>query len=136
MISALAKDAPNAGSRETSGGLVACQCPACKLLFWHDHYGKEEMPCPFCTGALPNYLTRVVPQALAVCGDQPQLISFSEKNLTDGPSAESNGFSPFEQEFFMVQGIGFRCMAYRNGDGKWRGAFDDEELPGAIRVLG
>jgi hypothetical protein len=36
----------------------------------------------------------------------------------------------------MVQGSGFRCMAYRNDEGKWRGAFDDEVLPGAIRVLG
>ena len=43
--------------------------------------------------------------------------------------------SPFVHEFFMVQGSGFRCMAYRNQDGKWRGAFDNEELPGAIRVL-
>jgi len=43
--------------------------------------------------------------------------------------------SPFIHEFFMVQGSGFRCMAYRNQDGKWRGAFDHEELPGAIRVL-
>lgn len=43
--------------------------------------------------------------------------------------------SPFILEFFMVQGRNFRCMAYRNHDGKWRGAFDHEELPGAIRVL-
>ena len=43
--------------------------------------------------------------------------------------------SPFLLEFFMVQGTGFRCMAYRNGDGKWHGAFNNEELPGAIRIL-
>ena len=43
--------------------------------------------------------------------------------------------SPFLVEFFMVQGVGFKCMAYRNGDGKWRTAFDDIELPGTIRVL-
>jgi hypothetical protein len=43
--------------------------------------------------------------------------------------------SPFLVEFFMVQGAGFQCMAYRNSDGKWRGAFDNRELPGAIRVL-
>jgi hypothetical protein len=52
-----------------------------------------------------------------------------------GPTGECNGVSPFILEFFMVQGSGFRCMAYRNDDGKWRGAFDNEELPGAIRVL-
>ncbi len=43
--------------------------------------------------------------------------------------------SPFLVEFFMVQGMGFRCMAYRNEDGKWRGAFDNVELPGAVRIL-
>lgn len=43
--------------------------------------------------------------------------------------------SPFLVEFFMVQGVGFKCMAYRNGDGKWRTAFDDIELPGIVRVL-
>ena len=48
---------------------------------------------------------------------------------------EGNWASPFVQEFFMVQGTGFRCMAYRNPDGKWRGAFDNAELPGAVRVL-
>lgn len=44
--------------------------------------------------------------------------------------------SPFLTEFFMVQGAGFQCMAYRNSDGKWRSAFDNRELPGAIRILG
>jgi hypothetical protein len=48
---------------------------------------------------------------------------------------ESAEPSPFLVEFFMVQGIGFICMAYRNTDGKWRTAFDDIELPGNIRVL-
>jgi hypothetical protein len=43
--------------------------------------------------------------------------------------------SPFLVEFFMVQGIGFQCMAYRNSDGKWLGAFDNRELPGTVRVL-
>ncbi|HEV2453955.1 MAG TPA: hypothetical protein VGY98_06815 [Verrucomicrobiae bacterium] len=52
------------------------------------------------------------------------------------PSGDCDVASPFVHEFFMVQGSGFRCMAYRNQDGKWRGAFDDEELTGAIRVLG
>ncbi len=43
--------------------------------------------------------------------------------------------SPFLVEFFMVQGAGFKCMAYRNPDGTWRGAFDNAELPGVIRVV-
>jgi hypothetical protein len=58
--------------------------------------------------------------------------------LTAGNHSEvavKDGGSPFLVEFFMVQGIGFQCMAYRNSDGKWRGAFDNRELPGSIRVL-
>jgi len=43
--------------------------------------------------------------------------------------------SPFTLEFFVVQGIGFRCMAYCDDDGKWREAFYNGELPGPIRVL-
>lgn len=43
--------------------------------------------------------------------------------------------SPFIREFFLVQGVGYRCMAYRNGEGKWCGAFNNEELPGPIRVV-
>jgi hypothetical protein len=50
-------------------------------------------------------------------------------------AAAKDATSPFLVEFFMVQGVGFQCMAYRNSDGKWRGAFDNRELPGAIRVL-
>lgn len=48
---------------------------------------------------------------------------------------QEEGASPFVLEYFMVQGSGYICMAYRNDDGKWRGAFDNRELPGAIRVL-
>jgi hypothetical protein len=44
--------------------------------------------------------------------------------------------SPFLVEFFMVQGIGFKCMAYRDFDGRWRGAFNNKILPGMVRVLG
>lgn len=44
--------------------------------------------------------------------------------------------SPFLVEFFMVQGPGFQCMAYRGGDGKWRAAFNHQLLPDSIRVLG
>ena len=43
--------------------------------------------------------------------------------------------SPFILEFFMVQGPGFRCMAYCGADAKWRNAFNDEELHGDIRIL-
>lgn len=53
----------------------------------------------------------------------------------ESKAAVSDSGSPFLVEFFMVQGVGFQCMAYRNSDGKWRSAFDNRELPGMIRVL-
>jgi hypothetical protein len=57
--------------------------------------------------------------------------------MPPGPAIkEADGESPFVHEFFVVQGANFRCMAYRDGDGKWREAFENEELPGVIRVLG
>jgi hypothetical protein len=43
--------------------------------------------------------------------------------------------SPFIIEFFLVQGIGFKCMAYLDPEGRWRRAFDNQELCGFIRVL-
>jgi hypothetical protein len=43
--------------------------------------------------------------------------------------------SPFVLEFFMVRGAGYICMAYRNGDGKWRGAFNNQELPGHVHIV-
>jgi hypothetical protein len=43
--------------------------------------------------------------------------------------------SPFIIEFFLVQGIGFTCMAYHDRDGRWHRAIDNEELPGLILVL-
>jgi hypothetical protein len=46
-----------------------------------------------------------------------------------------DGESPFLVEFFMVQGVGFRCMAWLGYDGKWRTAFDNKILPGMIRVM-
>lgn len=53
------------------------------------------------------------------------------------PTAEmGREVSPFLVEFFMVQGPGFQCMAYRSADGKWRAAFNHQVLPDGIRVLG
>jgi hypothetical protein len=51
------------------------------------------------------------------------------------PATEQSRVSPFLLEFFLVQGAGFRCMAYRDQDGKWHSAFDHQELPGVICVL-
>jgi len=115
--------------------LVACQCPTCNMLSWHKRESTERS-CPFCAGAQPNYLTRIVPASMKPesAPDDNRLFSTSLDKETH--AGECDNVSPFLLEFFMVQGSGFRCMAYRNREGKWRGAFDDEELPGAIRVLG
>ena len=65
-----------------------------------------------------------------------------EKQFSNSPSKQEvraleqeEGGSPFILEFFMVQGTGYICMAYRNRDGKWRGAFDNRELRGDVRLL-
>ena len=61
------------------------------------------------------------------------------KNQNQSESGTANvqaGDSPFIFEFFLIQGIHFRCMAYRDDKGQWRGAFNNIELPGPIRVLG
>jgi len=43
--------------------------------------------------------------------------------------------SPFIIEFVMVQCGNFTTMAYRDKDGRWRGAFNNSELHGLVRVL-
>jgi hypothetical protein len=35
----------------------------------------------------------------------------------------------------MVRCPGFRCLAYRDKDGKWRDVAHDEELPEVLEVL-
>jgi hypothetical protein len=35
----------------------------------------------------------------------------------------------------LVQAEGFRCLAYRDRQGRWRDAFHQNELPGTIRVI-
>jgi hypothetical protein len=115
------------GRRENALQLVAYQCPSCNLLTWHHHQSTGEACCPFCSHVLPAYVTKVSPERMVMTGKPNQLKS---------EAAQEDSMSPFVLEFFMVQGTGFRCMAYRNGEGRWRGAFDNEELPGEVRVLG
>ncbi len=38
-------------------------------------------------------------------------------------------------ENVVVQAEGFRCLAFRDKDGKWRDAFHHDELLGSIRVI-
>jgi hypothetical protein len=49
---------------------------------------------------------------------------------------EQDAASPFLVEFFMVQGHGFTCMAYRSYDGTWRTAYENQVVPGVVRIVG
>ena len=55
----------------------------------------------------------------------------SERSESKKPTEES----PFLAEFFMVEGPGYRCMAYNDSEGRWRKAFNHTLLPGQIRVI-
>jgi hypothetical protein len=116
------------------------KCPSCNMVAWHADEFATEILCPFCSNALPRYVTQISPQRMLMMDatDQSnvekQLNDSTRRNPTRSVEREERG-SPFVLEFFMVQGSGFICMAYRNHDGKWRGAFGNMELPGAIRVL-
>jgi hypothetical protein len=109
--------------------LLSYKCPSCHMLTWHAKKSKAEISCPFCSHNLPQYVTKLSADRM-VRTHEP--LSPSSWRLD---AEDDRGVSPFILEFFMVQGIGFRCMAYRNGDGKWHEAFNDRELPGAIRLL-
>jgi hypothetical protein len=140
----LRKSAQDGDSPDLSG-LITYQCPACHMFSWRkseSKNAKNDMACPFCSGGLPTYLTKISPEPMkpiamrhTIPPKNEGLFNGSTRQRHVEPARETDGVSPFIIEFFMVQGAGFRCMAYRNHDGKWRGAFDNEELPGAIRVL-
>jgi hypothetical protein len=42
---------------------------------------------------------------------------------------------PFDAEFFLVESPGFRGMAYRGPEGKWRNAQTNEELLPVVSLL-
>jgi hypothetical protein len=56
-------------------------------------------------------------------------------NTPDAAVENLSARSPFVLEFFMVEGVGFRCMAYCDKVGKWRNAFTNEELFGDIYIV-
>jgi len=65
-------------------------------------------------------------------------MNLTGRSVCERPEAavgEFDASSPFLVEFFLVQGINFCCMAYLDADGKWRGAFDKQELFGVLRVV-
>ena len=110
------------------------------MFVWKGDRAGSDVRCPFCWKILPDYLTRLLPETTSINEDmstaaESSLYRAHRQPLAVGPSESLQPASPFVVEFFMVQGAGFQCMAYRNGDGKWREAFHDDELPGVIRVL-
>jgi hypothetical protein len=48
------------------------------------------------------------------------------------PANEPVEKSPFVVEYFMVRGLDFLGMAYRDEEGKWRNAFNHNEVSGDI----
>jgi hypothetical protein len=109
--------------------LVSYQCPSCHMLTWHAKKLNPEIVCPFCSRNLPQYVTKLSADRMV---RSPGPIPHSNLRVV---MEDERGVSPFLLEFFMVTGIGFRCMAYRNGDGKWHEAFNDRKLPGVVRVV-
>jgi hypothetical protein len=54
---------------------------------------------------------------------------------TAEPAATPAEANPFLLEFFVVEGPGYRCTAYRDAAGQWREAFSNEELFGDIQIV-
>ncbi len=57
------------------------------------------------------------------------------KHRTEELSANQDPHLPRVGEQVVVQCEGFRCLAYRDKDGKWRAAQGGQELPKVIKVL-
>jgi hypothetical protein len=109
--------------------LVAYKCPSCNMLIWHDTSLGQKVFCSFCCDRIPAYVAKMTPE---------KMIRTREISRPRGEEtlAEQESVSPFVHEFFMVRASGITCMAYLNGQGQWRGAFDNAELPGAVYVVG
>jgi hypothetical protein len=126
------------GNHENGLQLTSYRCPSCNMLAWQNGQISEKIVCLFCCNVLPSYITKILPERMIMSHEtkQPESeIVFANSIRQNGAEPAQEGTSPFVIEFFMVQGSGYICMAYKKDDGKWRGAFDNRELPGAIRVL-
>ena len=42
---------------------------------------------------------------------------------------------PQKTKSFIVQCVGFRCMAYRDSKGQWRDYFNDDEIAGEVTII-
>jgi hypothetical protein len=63
-------------------------------------------------------------------------VSINDNANAPAPVLQPPAKGRFSRHFFMVQAVGFRCVADCDQQGKWRDAFTQAELFGAIRVLG
>ena len=53
---------------------------------------------------------------------------------SDSTEQKENDLPPVGEEV-LVQCSSFKCMAYRDGEGKWRDAFDGRELPNVVQII-
>lgn len=56
--------------------------------------------------------------------------------LFEPETRNQTGEEAFNFDFVLVQGVGFRCIAYRDQEGMWREAFNHREILGQVQVLG
>jgi len=61
---------------------------------------------------------------------------FMQATMSPPPAAVPVVAAPILLEFFLVQGVGFRCLAYLDPAGCWRDALSNEELVGDIQIAG
>jgi hypothetical protein len=59
----------------------------------------------------------------------------SDDLRTSKPNDPPDDPLPLVGELVLIQADGFRCLAFRDKDGKWRNAFSRDELPGTIRAI-
>ncbi len=57
------------------------------------------------------------------------------KHGTEELGAEQDRPLPRVGEQVVVQCEGYRCLAYRDKDGKWRNAQSGQEIPKVLRIL-
>ena len=57
------------------------------------------------------------------------------KHRSEKLGADSERPLPRIGEQVVVQCEGYRCLAYRDKEGKWRSAQGGEELPNVLKVL-
>jgi hypothetical protein len=56
----------------------------------------------------------------------------NDRPWNSGPGSDAR---PNLERAVLVQGEGFRCLAFQDREGRWRNYFNRELLHGAIRIL-